>query len=103
MVSARGERVVRLRDLADVGWSAEEERYLGRFNGKRAVFVTASMKDNQNVFDVRNAIYERLPQFETGLARRTSGSSADSTSRRTSTAACRASSSTSRSRSRSSP
>ena len=67
VVSARGERVVRLRDLADVSWSAEEERYLGRFNGKRAVFVTASMKDNQNVFDVRNAIYERLPAFETAL------------------------------------
>ncbi len=58
---------MRLRDLAEVGWSSEEERYLGRFNGKRAVFVTASMKDNLNVFDVRNAIYERLPQFESGL------------------------------------
>ena len=67
VVSARGERVVRLRDLAEVGWSSEEERYLGRFNGKRAVFVSASMKDNLNVFDVRNAIYERLPQFESGL------------------------------------
>jgi len=67
VVSARGERVVRLRDIADVSWSAEEERYLGRFNGKRAVFVTASMKDNLNVFDVRNAIYERLPEFEAAL------------------------------------
>jgi multidrug efflux pump subunit AcrB len=67
VVSARGERVVRLRDLAEVGWSSEEERYLGRFNGKRAVFVSASMKDNLNVFDVRNAIHERLPQFESGL------------------------------------
>jgi multidrug efflux pump subunit AcrB len=67
VVSARGERVVRLRDLAEVGWSAEEERYLGRFNGERAVFVTASMKDDLNVFDVRDAIFARLPQFEGGL------------------------------------
>ena len=67
VVSAQGGRVVRLRDLADVAWGAEEERYVGRFNGTRAVFVTASMKDNQNVFDVREAIYERLPQFETAL------------------------------------
>ena len=67
VIRARGERVVRLRDLADIAWSAEEERYLGRFNGERAVFVTASMKDNQNVFDVRNAIYQRLPGFETAL------------------------------------
>jgi multidrug efflux pump subunit AcrB len=67
VVAARGESVVRLRDLAEVGWSAEEERYTGRFNGKRAVFVTASMKDNLNVFDVREAIYARLPQFAAGL------------------------------------
>ncbi|HEY5558843.1 MAG TPA: efflux RND transporter permease subunit [Steroidobacteraceae bacterium] len=67
VISAQGGRVVRLRDIADVAWGAEEERYVGRFNGTRAVFVTASMKDNQNVFDVRDAIYERLPQFETAL------------------------------------
>jgi multidrug efflux pump subunit AcrB len=67
VVAARGEGVVRLRDLAEIGWSAEEERYTGRFNGERAVFVTASMKDNLNVFDVRDAIYARLPQFEESL------------------------------------
>jgi multidrug efflux pump subunit AcrB len=67
VVSAQGARVVRLRDVADVAWGAEEERYVGRFNGTRAVFVTASMKDNENVFEVRDAIYARLPQFETAL------------------------------------
>ncbi len=67
VVAARGDAVVRLRDLAEVSWSAEEERYVGRFNGQRAVFVTASMKDNLNVFDVRDAIYARLPQFEAAL------------------------------------
>ena len=101
VVSARAERVVRLRDLAEVGWSAAEERYLGRYNGKRAVFVTASMKDNLNVFDVRNAIYERLAAVRDRPCPRTSGSSADSTSRRTSTGGCRGYRSISRSRSRS--
>jgi multidrug efflux pump subunit AcrB len=67
VISAQGGRVVRLRDVADVAWGAEEERYVGRVNGTRAVFVTASMKDNQNVFAVRDTIYERLPQFETAL------------------------------------
>ncbi|MEX1993077.1 MAG: efflux RND transporter permease subunit [Steroidobacteraceae bacterium] len=67
VISAQGGRVVKLRDIADVAWGAEEERYVGRFNGTRAVFVTASMKDNQNVFAVREAIYQRLPQFETAL------------------------------------
>ncbi len=67
VVSAASGRVVRLRDLAKVDWGAEEERYVGRFNGTRAVFVTASMKDHQNVFAVRDAIYARLPQFKTAL------------------------------------
>jgi len=67
VVSARAGRVVHIRDLAEVSWGAEEERYIGRFNGTRAVFVTASMKDDENVFVVRDAIYARLPQFEAGL------------------------------------
>ena len=70
VVSARAGRAVHVRDIAEVSWSAEEERYVGRFNGTRAVFVTASMKDNQNVFTVRDAIYARLPQFRAGLPAR---------------------------------
>ncbi|MBM5810655.1 MAG: efflux RND transporter permease subunit [Gammaproteobacteria bacterium] len=67
VVSARGGRPVRVRDVATVGWSTEEERYLGRYNGARAVFVTASMKDDENVFAVRDAIHARLGQFADGL------------------------------------
>jgi len=67
VVSARLGRTVRVRDIAEVSWSTAEERYLGRFNDERAVFVTANMKDFQNVFDVRNGIYERLDRFEATL------------------------------------
>jgi multidrug efflux pump subunit AcrB len=43
--SQRGrERAGGCATFAEVGWSAAEERYTGRFNGKRAVFVTASMR-----------------------------------------------------------
>jgi multidrug efflux pump subunit AcrB len=67
VISARGGRPVRVRDIATVSWGTEEERYLGRFGGQRAVFVTANMKDDQNVFTVRDAIYERLDEFERSL------------------------------------
>jgi len=67
VISARGGRPVRVGDIAEVSWSTEEVRYLGRYNGERAVFVTANMKDDQNVFDVRDAIYERLDAFEQTL------------------------------------
>jgi multidrug efflux pump subunit AcrB len=67
VVASRGGRIVKLRDVADVSWDTAEERYVGRFNGKRAVFVTASAKDRVNVFDVRDGIYQKLDEFERGL------------------------------------
>ncbi|HSN69991.1 MAG TPA: efflux RND transporter permease subunit [Steroidobacteraceae bacterium] len=67
VIAAADGRVVRVRDVASVGWDTAEERHLGRFNGARAVFVTANQKDAQNVFAVRDAIYERLAAFEARL------------------------------------
>ena len=67
VVGARAGRIVRVRDVAEVSWDVSEERHLGRFMGKRAVFVTANMKDDQNVFDVRDGVYGQLEAFEAGL------------------------------------
>ena len=53
-------RLVRVSDVADVRWAVGEERHLGRFNGQRAVFVTANQKDGQNIFAVRDAVYGKL-------------------------------------------
>ena len=67
IVASRNGRVVRLRDVADVAWGAAEELHLGRFNGKRAIWITASAKDRVDVFAVRNGIYARLDAFEARL------------------------------------
>lgn len=67
VVGAGGGREVKVRDLADVSWQTEEQTYTGRFNGKRAVFVTANQKDNTNIFKVRDGIYARLAEFERTL------------------------------------
>ncbi len=67
VVGGRAGRTVRLRDVAEVSWGVGEERHLGRFKGERAVFVTANMKDNQNIFDVRDAVFAELDRFEAGL------------------------------------
>jgi multidrug efflux pump subunit AcrB len=49
-------QVVRVRDVADVEWSYEDETHRARHDGRRAVWVTAAMKERQNVFLVRDAI-----------------------------------------------
>jgi len=67
IVGAAGGRPIHVRDVATVSWATEEERYLGRFNGHRAVFVTANLKNNQNVFAARDAIYAKAAAWEKSL------------------------------------
>jgi multidrug efflux pump subunit AcrB len=61
-VRARDGSVVRVRDIARVGWGYEEQPHYARYNGKRAVWVTITQKDGLNVLDIRNnamAVAER--------------------------------------------
>ncbi len=67
VLASRNGRLVRLRDVADIAWAAEEEVYVGRFNGQRAAFVTANMKDGGNIFAVQAAINERVQEFQATL------------------------------------
>ena len=68
IVGAADGRAVYLRDIADVQWSYAELNYVGRYNGKRAVFVTANMKERQNIMVVRDAIWSTLDRFESTLS-----------------------------------
>lgn len=67
VVASAGGRVAKVRDVADVAWATEERSYIGRYNGHRAVFVTANQKDNQNVFRVRDEIYAKAAVWERTL------------------------------------
>ncbi len=60
-------QLVYLGDVADVGWKDEESRYYGRYNGKDAVFIIASMKKGQNIHEIRNSIYDLFDSFEKKL------------------------------------
>ena len=59
--------IVRLRDVADVQWSYADQTHVARYNGQRAIFVTATQKSDFNIGDVRDAIYAELDQFEKRL------------------------------------
>jgi multidrug efflux pump subunit AcrB len=63
-------RSIRVRDIAEVNWKTQQWSYIGRFNGKRAVFVTANQKDGRNVLEVQKRVSETLARFETGLPKR---------------------------------
>src|SRR3954471_7844015 len=65
-------RIVRIRDVADVSWSTSAYNYTGRFNGKRAVFVTANQKDGYNILDVRERVMAEARHYAEGLPKRVS-------------------------------
>jgi multidrug efflux pump subunit AcrB len=67
VVKSTGLNIVRLKDIADVGFNYEEETYRARLNGKRAVWVTASRKIGTNIFDVEKAVQPVLENFKQTL------------------------------------
>ncbi|MBI3792972.1 MAG: efflux RND transporter permease subunit [Gemmatimonadetes bacterium] len=51
---------VRVGDVATVGWSYAEQVVTTRMDGKRAIWVTAIMKDKRNILEVRDQAWAEL-------------------------------------------
>ncbi|MCK6555618.1 efflux RND transporter permease subunit [Candidatus Binatia bacterium] len=67
VIATDGARLVRLGDVARVGWGNAEESYIGRVDGRRAVFVTVEQRDLQNIFAVRDAVLRQVDAFGADL------------------------------------
>ncbi|KQY27653.1 multidrug transporter AcrB [Caulobacter sp. Root487D2Y] len=66
-VRSIGGQVVRVRDVADVAWAQDEPTHLTRFNGKRAIFVTVTQKDGQDVARITKSVDRVLDDYEKTL------------------------------------
>lgn len=60
-------KLVYLRDVAEIQSSYNDETHLVRLNGYRAVLLTASQKDGQNIFKVAEQVNPILSNFEKTL------------------------------------
>ncbi len=67
VIHAREGKVVYLKDLATVSYNYEDQKYKARYNGKRAIFITAGQKEGTNIFDVEKNIEQKLNEFRDGL------------------------------------
>jgi multidrug efflux pump subunit AcrB len=67
IVFANGNKIVYLRDVADVQPQYQDESHLARLNGYRSVLLTASQKDEQNIFKVSDQVNPILNHFEKTL------------------------------------
>jgi multidrug efflux pump subunit AcrB len=69
VVRGGNSRLVRVGDVAEVAWGYGDSTYRARFNGRRAVFVTATQRAGTTVQAVRNEIYAELDRFQRELPR----------------------------------
>ncbi len=58
-----------LKDLADVSYAYEDKSYYARFKNKTAVYVTVSQKTGTNIFNIKEALDQRIIEFQEKLPR----------------------------------
>ncbi len=66
-VVERDGRTVRVSDVAEVDWGSAEADHVTRLNGRRAVFVTATQGDGEDVTRLATGISAELDAFERTL------------------------------------
>jgi multidrug efflux pump subunit AcrB len=67
IINGNAGKILYLKDIATVDFAYEEPRHLARINGARAVWVTARMKDEQNIFEVGNQVNAVVAKFRAAL------------------------------------
>lgn len=67
IVNGEAGNILYLKDLATVDWAYEEARHLARVNGARTVWVTARMKDEQNIFGVGEQVNKVVREWRSAL------------------------------------
>jgi multidrug efflux pump subunit AcrB len=67
VVTARAGAAVFLRDVADVRWGYADATHIARYNGRRAVFVTANQQEETNISVARDGVWKELDAFERTL------------------------------------
>lgn len=67
VVGTAAGQLVRVGDVADVQWADADLTHIGRWNGARAVFVTATQREGQRIGDVRDRLWAELDRFEREL------------------------------------
>jgi len=60
-------KIVYLRDIADIRFDYEDETYRARFMDQKAVFLTVSQKRGTNIFDVTDALKEKIKIYSETL------------------------------------
>ncbi|MBN2382267.1 efflux RND transporter permease subunit [bacterium] len=67
IVNSTGTETVQVGDVATVNFDYEDPNYYARVNGKRAIFITASQKEQTNIFTITDQLKQVLADFQVAL------------------------------------
>jgi multidrug efflux pump subunit AcrB len=67
VIHSSGSKIVFLKDIADIHLGYEDLLYFARFNGKKAVFITANQKKGTNIFAIKKDVSGELSRFKRHL------------------------------------
>ncbi|MEL6660212.1 MAG: efflux RND transporter permease subunit [Bacteroidota bacterium] len=56
-------KLVYLKDVADVHFTYEDDRWLARYNGKPAMYINVTQKEGMNIFDVSDPVKAQLADY----------------------------------------
>ncbi len=60
-------KIVYLKDIAEVEYRFEDFPRTAKFNGKKAIFVTATQQPGTNIFDIKSGLDDVIARFRVGL------------------------------------
>lgn len=56
-------KIIYLKNIAAVYFDYEDDRWLGRYNGEKAIYINTQQKDGYNIFDIANPIKEEVEEM----------------------------------------
>lgn len=68
VVSSYMGKIVYLKNIADVRFEDEDLRYIARFKGKKAIFITLEQKDDINIFKIVDKLNSIINEFKQTLS-----------------------------------
>jgi multidrug efflux pump subunit AcrB len=67
IILSTGDSQVSVRDVAKVEFADVEDRYIARYNGQKAIFLSVLQKKNTNIYEIDNLIKPKMFAFESSL------------------------------------
>ncbi len=67
IVNANGAKIVYLKDIAQVDYEYEPQRHITSVNGTRCVYVTARMKDGENISAINKQVIAAVKEYQQAL------------------------------------